>query len=283
MHLSVGFMYSEDADFVIYFFGSNHLVNMVLRLLAPTWHINLSEDCIETSDEILSLWINYWHVQTYSYWEVYGWWNVRLLHKPVLRLSLNMICYLDSESKLKRILWRSAVNYSVSDPVTWAITQFEVDWDRQKKFWDYISSPDTPQLFCFLDTSRCILCNILQQGNSVAQDLPGSEANTTNLFFIYIGYRFPLSLSTIVFLNKKIFCFLFPEFIFSRNVGNSIKCKKNITPPPQTTPTFDMFEIKNQNKGIGDIIWDIDCHCPYLLFGATTSHLISKWRGTFQY
>ena len=43
----------------------------------------------------------------------------------------------------------------------------------------------------------------VQQGNSVAQDLPptGSEANTTICFFyIYIGYRFPLSLSTIVFL-----------------------------------------------------------------------------------
>ena len=25
-------------------------------------------------------------------------------------------------------------------------------------------------------------------------------------------------------------------------------------PPPQTTPTFDMFEIKNQNKGIEDYI-----------------------------
>ena len=30
----------------------NHLVNMVLELLAPTWHINLSEDCIETSDPL---------------------------------------------------------------------------------------------------------------------------------------------------------------------------------------------------------------------------------------
>ena len=49
-------------------------------------------------------------------------------------------------------------------------------------------------------------------------------------------------------------CFVFPDF-FSRNVGNSIKCEKNITPPPpQTTPTF---EIQNQNKGIEDIM-DID-------------------------
>ena len=28
---------------------------------------------------------------------------------------------------------------------------------------------------------------------------------------------------------------------------------------------------------------DIDSNCPYLLFGETTSHLTSKWRGTFQY
>ena len=54
-----------------------------------------------------------------------------------------------------------------------------------------------------------------KQGNSVARDLPptGSEANTT----IFV-------------------CFLFPEFIFSGNAGNSIKCKKNITPPPPTHP-----------------------------------------------
>ena len=49
--------------------------------------------------------------------------------------------------------------------------------------------------------------------------------------------------------------------------------------PPPTTPTFDMFEIKNQNTGIEDYI---DSHCPYLLFGETTSHLTIKWRGTFQ-
>ena len=59
----------------------------------------------------------------------------------------------------------------------------------------------------------------------------------------------------------------YSQNFFSRNVGNSIKCKKNI--PPQTTPTF---EIQNQNKGIEDIL-DIDSHCPYLLFGETTSQL----------
>ena len=38
----------------------------------------------------------------------------------------------------------------------------------------------------------------MKQGNSVARDLPptGSEANTT-IFVLYIGSRFPLSLSTI--------------------------------------------------------------------------------------
>ena len=50
-------------------------------------------------------------------------------------------------------------------------------------------------------------------------------------------------------------------------------------PPP---PTFDMFEIKNQNTEIEDYIGYIDSHCPYLLFGETTSHLTIKWRGTFQ-
>ena len=73
--------------------------------------------------------------------------------------------------------------------------------------------------------------------------------------------------------------FVFPD-LFSINVGNSIKCEKNITPPPppQATPTF---EVQNQNKGIEDIM-DIDSNCPSLLFGETTSHLTSKW-GTFQY
>ena len=77
---------------------------------------------------------------------------------------------------------------------------------------------------------------------------------------------------------------LFPELFVSRYVGNSIKCKKNIT--PQTTPTFDMIkpggEIKNQNKGIEDYIGYI---FPLSLstIGETTSDLTSKWRGNFQY
>ena len=73
-----------------------------------------------------------------------------------------------------------------------------------------------------------------------------------------------------------------PRIFFSRNVVNSIKYKKNITPPPPQTTVTPTFEIQNQNKGIEDIM-DIDSNCPYLLFGETTSHLTSKWRGTFQY
>ena len=59
---------------------------------------------------------------------------------------------------------------------------------------------------------------------------------------------------------------------FSRNVRNSIKSEKNITPPPPPP-----FEIQNQNKDIEDIM-DIDSNCPSLLFGETTSHLTSKWK-----
>ena len=46
-------------------------------------------------------------------------------------------------------------------------------------------------------------------------------------------------------------------------------------PPPQTTRTFDMFEIKNQNKGIEDYI-GYRFPLSHLLFGETTSHLTSK-------
>ena len=42
-------------------------------------------------------------------------------------------------------------------------------------------------------------------------------------------------------------------------------------PPPQTTPTFDMFEIKKSEQGNRGLYWIyIDSHCPYLLFGETT-------------
>ena len=62
--------------------------------------------------------------------------------------------------------------------------------------------------------------------------------------------------------------FVFQD-LFSRNVGNSIKCEKNIPPPPPNHPTF---EIQNQNKGIEDIM-DIDSNCPHLLFGETTENI----------
>ena len=56
-----------------------------------------------------------------------------------------------------------------------------------------------------------------EQGNSVARDLPrtGSETNTT-IFVIYryIGYRFPLSLSTIWGNHLPVnFMFKFPTWI----------------------------------------------------------------------
>ena len=53
------------------------------------------------------------------------------------------------------------------------------------------------------------------------------------------------------FSNKIVF-FLFPELFFSRNVVNSIKCKKNIIPLPPTHP--HIWDKKNQNKGIDDYI-----------------------------
>ena len=65
----------------------------------------------------------------------------------------------------------------------------------------------------------------------------------------------------IVFLKKK---HLFPELFVSRNVGNSIKCNKNISPPPppQTTPTC---EIKNQNKGIEKNYGVLGLFCAHCL------------------
>ena len=135
-----------------------------------------------------------------------------------------------------------------SDPVIRSPARYlwttEVTKVMRLKYWHfkYWSS--------FTDTvSMKIICLQLRQGNSVARDLPptGSEANTT-IYFLYI-FDIDSHCSYIYY------CFLFPEFIFSVNVGKSIKCKKNITsPPPQITPTFDMFEIKNQNKGIEDYI-----------------------------
>ena len=68
-----------------------------------------------------------------------------------------------------------------------------------------------------------------------------------------------------VFLKKNVF----PDFV-SRNVGNSIKCKKNITPPP---PTFEIKKSEQGNRGYIGYRFPLSL---YLLFGETTSHLTSK-------
>ena len=70
-------------------------------------------------------------------------------------------------------------------------------------------------------------------------------------------------------LNEKVF----PEFLFSRNVENNIKCKKNITP----TPNYPTFEIQKSEQGNrGYIGYIIPLFLFNLLFGETTSHLTSK-------
>ena len=56
--------------------------------------------------------------------------------------------------------------------------------------------------------------------------------------------------------------------------------RKTLHPPPPQTTVTPTFEMQNQNKGIEDIM-DIDSNCLDLLFGETTSHLTSKWRGHF--
>ena len=60
--------------------------------------------------------------------------------------------------------------------------------------------------------------------------------------------------------------------------------EKYYPPPPQkkTTPTFDMFEIKNQNKGIEDYIGYRFPLSLCTILEKNTSHLTSKWRGTLK-
>ena len=73
-------------------------------------------------------------------------------------------------------------------------------------------------------------------------------------------------------LNEKelfFYKFFFQNYFFSRNVGNSIKCKKNITPSPKPPPHLTE---KSQQGNRGYL--DIDSHCHYLLFGETTSHFL---------
>ena len=45
--------------------------------------------------------------------------------------------------------------------------------------------------------------------------------------------------------------------------------EKYYPPPP---PPIDMFEIKNQNKGIEDYIGYIDSHCPNNTQKKTSKH-----------
>ena len=58
--------------------------------------------------------------------------------------------------------------------------------------------------------------------------------------------------------------------------------EKYYPPPPQTTPTFDMLEIKNQNKGLEDYI-GYGFQLSLSTIWRNHLHLTSKWRGTFQY
>ena len=68
--------------------------------------------------------------------------------------------------------------------------------------------------------------SFLIQGNSVARDLPrtGSETNTTIfVIYIYIGYRFPLSLSTIWGNHLPVnFMLKFPTCILSTILRNHL-------------------------------------------------------------
>ena len=61
-------------------------------------------------------------------------------------------------------------------------------------------------------------------------------------------------------------CVFYTIFFIFFDVGNSMKREENMKylhpPPPQTTPTF---QIKNQNKGIEDIM-DIDSNCVPLYY-----------------
>ena len=76
-----------------------------------------------------------------------------------------------------------------------------------------------------------------QQGNSVARDLPptGSEANTT----IIVVFLYILDIDSHCPSKQKYILFFIPRIIFSRDVGNSIKCKKTRLlgrPQPQMYP-----------------------------------------------
>ena len=98
-----------------------------------------------------------------------------------------------------------------------------------------------------------------EQGNSVARDLPptGSEAiNTTIVVFLYI-----LDIDShcpyiyYCFSKQKNILFFIPRIIFSRDVGNSIKCKKNITPPPPNHPHIWYVWDQKSEQGNRGLYW----------------------------
>ena len=74
---------------------------------------------------------------------------------------------------------------------------------------------------------------------------------------------------------------LFPELFVSRNGGNSIKCKKNMIPPPPNKKTTHTFEIRNHNKGIEDILY-IDSYCPIYYLEKPPPYLSSGIRQNVQ-
>ena len=59
---------------------------------------------------------------------------------------------------------------------------------------------------------------------------------------------------------------------YSRNVGNSIKCKKNIPPPP---PNWDK---KSEQGNRGYIEYRFPLSLDQLFGETTVSHLTSKWK-----
>ena len=96
-----------------------------------------------------------------------------------------------------------------------------------------------------------------KQGNSVARDLPptGSEANTTIVVFLYIldiDSHCPYLMIYYCFSKQKYILFFIPRINFSRDVGNSIKCKTNIIPPPKPPPHLICLrsKIRTRNRGL---------------------------------
>ena len=140
---------------------------------------------------------------------------------------------------------------------------------------------------CALMMVVCIGINNIVIISPISTHLQELDGGTSHVG--YIGYRFPLSLYTI-WGNHLPFNFMlkFPIYYLEKPLPITSKwrrvtvrkwkvehpiiikneMKKNCSSKPPT------LEIKNQNKGMKDIL-DIDSHCPYLLSGETTFHLTS--------